>query len=95
MDLNSLVQASPAQVSCDLGGEAAILNLDTGAYYGLDPVGARIWSFLATPTTIARLRDSILAEYDVDAARCEQDLVHLVQTLHAHGLVTVHDPETA
>jgi len=25
MNLNSLVQASPAQVSCDLGGEAAIL----------------------------------------------------------------------
>jgi len=89
MNLNSLVQASPAQVSCDLGGEAAILNLDTGAYYGLDPVGARIWSFLSTPHTVSELRDTILSEYDVDAARCEADLVALLDSLAAAGLVLV------
>ena len=89
MNLNSLVQASPAQVSCDLGGEAAILNLDTGTYYGLDPVGARIWSCLSTPHTVAELRDRVLAEYDVDAARCEADLVALLDALAAAGLVLV------
>jgi len=89
MNLNSLVQASPAQVSCDLGGEAAILNLDTGTYYGLDPVGARIWSCLSTPHTVAELRDRVLAEYDVDAARCEADLVALLDSLAAAGLVLV------
>ena len=89
MNLNSLVQASPAQVSCDLGGEAAILNLNTGTYYGLDPVGARIWSFLATPKTVAQVRDSVLAEYEVDSARCESDLFALLDALAAAGLVLV------
>ena len=28
------------QVSCDLGGEAALLHMNKGIYYGLDPVGA-------------------------------------------------------
>ena len=95
MTLDSVVQASPAQVSCDLGGEAAILNLNTGVYYGLDPVGARIWTLLAAPTTVAQLRDSVLAEYEVDSARCERDLLDLVRVLHAHGLVAIHDPQPA
>jgi len=35
--------------TCDLAGEAAILGLKNGIYYGLDPVGARIWNLIQTP----------------------------------------------
>ena len=31
----------------DVGGEAVLLNLETGQYYGLDEVGTRMWSLLA------------------------------------------------
>ena len=83
------VVVSPDQVSCDLAGEAAILNLKNSLYYGLDPVGARIWNLMRTPTTVSALRDRILQEYDVDAARCEKELVTLLSTLAAEGLVEV------
>ena len=73
----------------ELDGEAVLLNLESGKYYGLDPVGARIWSLLATPKTVARVRDSVLAEYEVDAARCESDLLALLDALAAAGLVLV------
>jgi hypothetical protein len=36
--MDSIVCAIADQVSCDLDGEAAILNLKSGTYYGLDPV---------------------------------------------------------
>jgi len=29
----------------ELDGEAVILNLETGTYFGLDTVGTRIWQF--------------------------------------------------
>ena len=79
---------SPGQVSCDLGGEAAILHLQTAIYYGLDPVGARIWDLLRTPRTLAEIRDAILAEYDVEPARCERDLRGLLEKLAAAGLIS-------
>jgi hypothetical protein len=79
---------SPDQVSCDLGGEAAILHLKTAIYYGLDPVGARVWDLLRTPKTLAELRDAILEEYDVDPARCESDLRDLLEKLAAAGLIS-------
>jgi hypothetical protein len=86
-------EVSRDQVSCDLGGEAAILNIKTGVHYGLDPVGARIWALLRTPQTFADLRDAILAEYDVDPARCESDLRDLLDKLAAERLVQTHaDP---
>ncbi len=89
------VVVSPDQVSCDLAGEAAILNLKTGVYYGLDPVGARIWSLLAQPTTVAAIRDTIIAEYDVTPERCEADIRDLLEKLAAEGLVRFDDAPVA
>ena len=87
MTLDTIIRASADQVSCDLGGEAAILNLRTGVYYGLDPVGARIWNLIQTPRTLVEVRDTILAEYDVEPARCERDLRDLLEKLAAERLI--------
>jgi Coenzyme PQQ synthesis protein D (PqqD) len=62
------------QVSCDLAGEAAILNLQTGVYYGLDPVGARIWNLIQQPRTVSDVLQVFLKEYEVDSERCERDV---------------------
>jgi hypothetical protein len=78
---------SADQVSCDLAGEAAILNLKTGVYYGLDRVGAFIWNLLKEPRTVGWLRDAVLAEYEVGAERCERDLVELLARLESEGLI--------
>jgi len=39
----SSVVATKTKVSSDLGGEAVILDLKSGVYYGLNDVGTRIW----------------------------------------------------
>ncbi len=81
------IVASRDQVSCELAGEAAILNLKNSNYYGLDPVGARIWALIQSPSTIGAIRDALVAEYDVDPQRFEHDLIELVGELSAEGLV--------
>jgi len=83
--------AARDQVSSNLDGEAAILNLKNGVYYGLDPVGARIWSLIQEPTTVAELRDAIVEEYEVEPDRCERDLLALLRDLAAEGLIEVRD----
>jgi hypothetical protein len=83
------VVASKDQVFCDLAGEAAILNLKNSVYYGLDPVGARIWALVQEPVTVSSVRDVILHEYDVEPEQCEHDLLDLLQKLAAQGLIAV------
>ena len=77
------------QISCDLDGEAAILNLKSGTYHGLDPVGATVWSLIATPITVREITDAMLERYDVDRPRCERDLIELLEKLADRGLVEV------
>ena len=76
-------------MSCDLGGEAAILNLKNGIYYGLDPVGTRIWNLIQQPRTFRELRNILISEYDVDAARLESDMLDLLSRLAGNQLVEI------
>ncbi len=86
-----MVVASKEQASADLGDEAAILNLKSGVYYGLDSVGARVWNIIQTPRTVREVRDTLLNEYDVEADRCASDLIALLEELAEHDLIDVTD----
>jgi Coenzyme PQQ synthesis protein D (PqqD) len=83
----STVVVSQDQVSCELGGEAAILNLKAGVYYGLNEVGARIWKLIHEPKRVSEIRDTILEEYQVEPEQCEVDVMVLLQALLDNGLI--------
>jgi coenzyme PQQ synthesis protein D (PqqD) len=86
---SSTIVAAKEQVSCDLSGQAAILNLESGLYYGLEGVGARIWDLIQEPRTVRQLRDLLTKEYDVEPERCERDLLSLLARLATVGLVEI------
>ncbi|MBI4703907.1 MAG: PqqD family protein [Deltaproteobacteria bacterium] len=78
----------PADVlSRILDGEAVLLDLRDGAYYGLNEPGSRIWELLATGMTVGELRARMLAEFDVDEATLRRDLEELLGELTRRGLV--------
>ena len=83
----SVVVAAKDQVSCDLAGEAAILNIKSGVYYGLDPVGARIWNLMREPREVSEIQNTITGEYDVEPEQCARDLMALLEKLLAEGLI--------
>lgn len=85
----SIVVAAKDQISCDLAGEAAILNVKSGIYYGLDPVGARIWTLMQQPRAVAEIQNAITGEYDVEPAQCARDLRTLLEELLAEGLIEI------
>lgn len=89
LSLHTIVVASAEQVSCPLGEEAAILNLKNSVYYGMNPVGARVWELLKQPQRVSELRDVLVDEYEVEQERCAQDLLALLQKMRDEGLIEV------
>ena len=76
----------------DLQGEAVVLHLRTGLFFGLDPVATRIWHLVDEHRSLRAVFVTVLEEYDVPEARCRQDLLGLVVALHEHGLVHLENP---
>lgn len=86
---SSIVAVSKDQVSCDLAGEAVILNTKDGTYYSLNPLGALIWNLMQTPVTVNAILDELLKEYDVSREQCENDLLSLLSEFESRGLVEI------
>lgn len=85
--LESGVRVAEDVVFRNLRGEAVVLNLRTGLFFGLDPVATRIWHLIDEHRSLRAVFATLLEEYDVPEARCRQDLLGLVGALHEHGLV--------
>jgi len=91
----SIVKRMPDQVSCDLSGEAVILNLNSGMYYGIDEIGALIWAALEEPRTLEYLRETILRDYQIDKETCDHDVIAFLADMNAAGLIEINDAAVA
>ena len=70
-------------------GEAVLLDVTSGVYFGLDPIGARIWQLLGAHELLSEIARRVQEEYDVSEDQCASDLLTLLAELDAHGLVSV------
>lgn len=88
MELNGKFTQSDGVVSRELDGEVVLLSLASGTYFGLNAVGVQIWSFLAGHSrSIAEIRDLLVAEFDVNEERAQQDVIALASDLLEHDLI--------
>lgn len=89
LTLDSTIMVAQDVVSCDLVEEAAILNLKDGVYYGLNPVGARIWNLIQKPVKVSEILELLIEEYDVEKEVCQNDLMELLNQLLDKELVKI------
>jgi len=87
MKLSDRVRIPPQVIARQVGEETAILNLESGVYFGLDRIGARIWQLMAEGNTLAGICDTMQEEYEVDREVLEEDVVRLAQELFNQGLI--------
>lgn len=78
---------SPSEhaVESRVGDEMVLLHLGSGTYYGLDPVGTRIWELLKEGVALGAICASITDEYDVGLDVVESDLRRFLEDLAEHA----------
>ena len=85
--LRDSVTVAPDVVFRELDGEAVILNLESGIYFGLDHVGTRIWQLIQAHGSLQKVFETMCDEFDVGSDALERDLLGLMDELCAKGLV--------
>ncbi len=86
---HSLVIASPDQVSSDLAGETVLLSLTNATYHGFEGVGTQVWALIQREIRVEEVIDAIVAEYDVERAICERDVLAFLRQCADRGLIEV------
>ncbi len=85
--IEPLIALNDAVVSAELDDELVLLNVETGVYYGLNELGARVWSLLGSGHGEAEIVDRLAGEFDVERATLEADVRAFLADLAAAGLI--------
>jgi hypothetical protein len=83
------VRPSPDVLIQEVDGEAVLLNLQTGKYFGLDPVAFRMWQLLTSSDTPEEAFVALEHEYDVQQQTLRGDLNRLLEQLVEQQLLQV------
>lgn len=87
MKLSDKATIPPQVMARTVGEETVILDLASGTYFGLDPIGARIFELLGAGRSLAQVCDAIEQTHEVARETLERDVLALAQTLHERKLI--------
>lgn len=87
IDINAKIARNEEIVSSHMDDEIVMMSIEQGEYYGINPVGSRIWELLEQPRTFAGLCDILLEEYDVPVEECRRDVLAFIEQLFEKKLV--------
>jgi hypothetical protein len=85
--LDTNLTVPPGVLFRDLDGEAVLLELESGRYYGLNETGTRMWLLLQEHGSVEAALHTLLDEYDVAEERLRKELLGFVGTLTSQRLL--------
>lgn len=83
----AMVVATEGVAFAVLDGEAILLDINSGQYYGLNEVGTRIMDLLREPVVVDVILEKLFQEYDVETGELEHDVMSFLQTLEERKLI--------
>lgn len=89
MNLTDKASISPQVVAREVGNETVLLDLASGTYFGLDPIGARMWQLLEEGRSLTDVCAIMFNEYDVPRDVLERDTLELAEQLLEKQLISV------
>ncbi len=72
-----------------VGEQQVLLDIDSGVYVGLDPIGSHIWRSLEAPITVEALCADLTATYQADLETITRDVIEFLDRLVQQGMIEV------
>ncbi len=87
--IETTVKRSDEIMHSDLGDQVVMMDVDAGAYFGLNAVGARIWAMAGEAVALTEVVDRLTEEFDVERAECEEAVAAFADDMVAQGIFQV------
>lgn len=81
------LQRNDEVIEADIDGDKVMMDIESGNYYGLDPVASRIWEILATPMTANQVAAQLTQEFDVSLEQCKTDILPFIEDMVTNQLL--------
>jgi len=77
-------------LTTSVDGDLIGMSIDRGVCYGFNAVATRSWELLVEPQSLDSLCARLVAEFDVDAQTCREQMASFLDELQREGLIRAH-----
>jgi hypothetical protein len=85
--LKMQLRPSADAIDSAVGDETVLLHLTKGIYYGLDPVGTRVWALLKADRNPEEICERLKEEFDAPPEAIEEDVRRFLEALLQNEIV--------
>ena len=69
----------------------ALMSIEQGSYYGLNPVGKEIWENIDKPIEVTHLINLLLGQFSVERDTCKKDTLVFLNELLERKIVKIEN----
>jgi RNA polymerase-interacting CarD/CdnL/TRCF family regulator len=70
-----------------LDDNLVMMHIGKGKYFGLNPVGKRIWEILEQPKRFEEITDILQAEFEVTPEQCKTDVQEFLDKMEKTDII--------
>nr|WP_321487011.1 PqqD family protein [uncultured Draconibacterium sp.] len=75
----------------ELDNHQVMMHIEKGKYFGLNPVGKRIWGLIEEPKGFSEIIQCLLSEFDATEEQCSREVQDFLDKAIASDIITMHD----
>ena len=75
----------------ELDNNQIMMHLEQGKYFGLNPVGKRIWELIETPKSLQEITKVLMLEFDVTEEICTNEVIAFLDKTIKHDVVVKYE----
>ena len=72
----------------ELDDNQVMMHLEKGKYFGLNPVGKRIWDFIEEPKGFEEITQHLLSEFEVTEEQCNREVKDFLDKAIVFDIIT-------
>jgi hypothetical protein len=88
MDTNTTLKRNEDLLSVDMDGETVMMDINSGNYFGINPVGSHIWDLLEETCTVQTILDGVQESFEINAEdNVQEDIINFLTGLLEQKLI--------
>jgi hypothetical protein len=88
----SIVSRSEDLLEASMEDSLALMSIEKGSYYGLNPVGKEIWENIDKPISVINLIDLLLTKFNIDKETCQKETIAFLGKLEIREIISISKP---
>lgn len=85
----TLVKRKDTVLSTKLEDEYVMMNIESGEYFSLKNVAAKIWDLIEDEKSVADVKVDLMKAYDIDAQTCDAEVAAFLNDIVSADIADV------